>query len=163
MDSYAVGQTVREWSTWTINETRLAAAAAAGATTISVYRPDGWAAADVLAINPNGDTEQTPTVSSISGKVVTLTAALTSAWSHGVGETVGELADPTTLTLVVEDPAGTETTYTYAGGDIVKSAVGRYYYDAAYSSAGTYKLKWAATGTVKGVVQRTVNVVSSVT
>ena len=39
--------------------------------------------------------------------------------------TVSDVAtDPTTVTLKVQNPAGTETTYTYAAGEITKSATG---------------------------------------
>jgi hypothetical protein len=54
--------------------------------------------------------------------------------------------DPTTVTLVVQDPTGTETTYTYAAGAVSKSATGGYYKDVAGSLAGDYYYWWYGTG-----------------
>ena len=34
----------------------------------------------------------------------------------------GTATDPSTITLVITDPAGTATTYTYAGGTVTKSS-----------------------------------------
>lgn len=55
--------------------------------------------------------------------------------------------DPTTVTLKVKDPAGTITTYTYAGSTITKSGTGVYYKDLALSSSGTWYYGFTGTGT----------------
>lgn len=62
--------------------------------------------------------------------------------------TVGGVAtDPTTLTLRIKAPGGTETTYTY-GTDaaLVKDSVGVYHLDYLPPVAGGYTYRWAGTG-----------------
>jgi hypothetical protein len=56
--------------------------------------------------------------------------------------------DPTTVTLSVLPPSGTLATYTYAGGDITKSATGIFYYDLSLTAVGVWKYRWVGTGTV---------------
>jgi hypothetical protein len=58
--------------------------------------------------------------------------------------------DPTTVSLIVRKPSGTEATYTYAGGTITKSAVGRYYKDLAIDIDGLWTFRWVSTGTAAG-------------
>lgn len=63
--------------------------------------------------------------------------------------TVSDVAtDPTTVTLKVQNPAGTETTYTYAAGEITKSATGVYYKDISLTTSGYWYYSWIGTGTV---------------
>ena len=64
-----------------------------------------------------------------------------------VGATV---TDPTTLTLQVMTPAGTETSYTYAAAQLTKSGTGVYYRDVTLSLEGVWKYRFASTGTAEG-------------
>jgi hypothetical protein len=59
----------------------------------------------------------------------------------------GVATDPTTVTLVVQNPAGTETTYTYAASEITKSATGAYYKDVTGNVEGDWYYWWYGTGT----------------
>lgn len=66
----------------------------------------------------------------------------------------GVLADPTTVTLVVEGPAGT-TTYTYlANAEITKSATGIYVGRFPLLYVGTWAYKWRGTGAIIGASYR---------
>ena len=58
------------------------------------------------------------------------------------------LTDPTTITLIVEDPSGNLGTYTYAGAGVTKTGTGDYYRDTALDEEGTWHWRWAGTGTV---------------
>lgn len=64
------------------------------------------------------------------------------------------LTDPTTVTLTVRDPDGTEASYTYAGGTISKESTGVFYRDHDFTKAGRHIERWTATGTVKDVAAR---------
>ena len=57
-------------------------------------------------------------------------------------------ADPTTVTLSVLPPSRTLATYTYADGDIIKSATGIFYYDLALTTVGDWVYRWVGTGAV---------------
>jgi hypothetical protein len=57
------------------------------------------------------------------------------------------LVDPTTTILKVENPSGSETTYT----DAVKDAVGKYHRDILVPTVGTWYYRWEATGTFQQV------------
>lgn len=58
----------------------------------------------------------------------------------------GLATDPTTLTLTVKAPDGTEATY--SGGQVVQTSTGSYYADVPVTAEGQWKYRWAATGTV---------------
>lgn len=60
----------------------------------------------------------------------------------------GVNTDPTTVTLKVQNPAGTETSYTYAASEVTKSATGVYYKDVTLSTSGVWYYRWIGTGTV---------------
>jgi hypothetical protein len=60
----------------------------------------------------------------------------------------GTNTDPTTVTLKVQDPSGVEDTYTYALGQVTKSAAGVYYRDVAVDEKGVWHYRWIGTGTV---------------
>lgn len=91
---------------------KLAAPALASATTITVYDASRWSTG-TLKIG-DGDPQNGParlaTISSITGNVVTLTAALGSAW--GVGTPVWLLAAGTIACGVQVEPAGTPASVT---------------------------------------------------
>jgi hypothetical protein len=146
VNSYDIGDKVRCRGLFGINKTTLRADADAGATTASVRSVTGWAATDVVVLNPNEATEEKLTVSSISGTTVTFTAAL--VYPHGTGEEAWELVDPTTVTLRVKNQAGTITAYTYALAEVTKDALGDFYRDQslAAGSAGRWWYRFEGTG-----------------
>jgi hypothetical protein len=59
----------------------------------------------------------------------------------------GAAYDPTAVGVKVRNPAGVETTYTYAGGEVKKSGTGVYYYDVDANVAGHWSYYWYGTGT----------------
>jgi hypothetical protein len=59
----------------------------------------------------------------------------------------GTATDPTTVSLIVTDPTGAATTYTYALSEITKSGTGVYTKDVACSTAGDWSYEWVGTGT----------------
>lgn len=63
----------------------------------------------------------------------------------------GTATDPTTISLVVTDPTGTATTYTYAGATITKSSTGVYTKNITASTAGRWSYRWIGTGTAADV------------
>jgi hypothetical protein len=58
--------------------------------------------------------------------------------------------DPTTVTLALTAPDGTQATYSYAGTTIVKDSTGNYHVDVSPTQHGTYRYRWASTGTAQG-------------
>lgn len=60
----------------------------------------------------------------------------------------GTPADPTAVVLVVTNPAGTPTTYTYALAQVVKDSTGNYHYDITVSTEGQWFYSWTGTGAV---------------
>lgn len=63
----------------------------------------------------------------------------------------GTETDPTTITLLVTDPDGASTTYTYALAQITKTATGVYTRDVSCPAAGTWTYEWTGTGTASDV------------
>lgn len=57
------------------------------------------------------------------------------------------LTDPSTISLVVEDPSGNLDTYTYSG-TVSKTGTGDYYKDVPLDEEGTWHWRWVGTGTV---------------
>ena len=72
----------------------------------------------------------------------------------------GEATDPTTVSLVVMDPDGNETTYTYAGSTVTKDSVGRYS-KTLTAVAGWYFWRWSGTGTCQAVDEGGIQVAPS--
>lgn len=60
----------------------------------------------------------------------------------------GAVADPTTITLRLRDPSGTETSVTYAGGQIVRDSLGVYHYDFTPPASKVWAARWVATGSI---------------
>lgn len=61
--------------------------------------------------------------------------------------TVADVAtDPSTVSLTLTTPDGTETTYTYAATEITKDSTGVYHKDVTCSAAGQWSYKWVGTG-----------------
>jgi hypothetical protein len=63
----------------------------------------------------------------------------------------GTATDPTAVTLVVTDPAGTPTTYQYSLAEITKSGTGVYTKDIPCTAAGLWTYVWVGTGTASDV------------
>jgi hypothetical protein len=86
----------------------------------------------------------------LPGSTVTLSATFTKT-------STGAVTDPTTITLTVVDPQDSETEYTYAEAEVLRSGTGAYYYDLAVpfdeDSEGEWWFRWNATGAVAGVVE----------
>lgn len=59
----------------------------------------------------------------------------------------GVAIDPSTLTLVLLLPDGTETTYTYASSAITRDSLGNYHVDVTPATSGIYRYRWTSTGT----------------
>lgn len=57
-------------------------------------------------------------------------------------------ADPTTVSLQVQAPDGTETTYTWAASQVVKDSTGVFHYDYTPATAGHYAFHWTGAGAV---------------
>lgn len=60
----------------------------------------------------------------------------------------GVATDPTTVTLKVQEPDGTETTYTYALATVTKVSTGVYRKDITIDESGYWYYRWEGTGTV---------------
>jgi len=58
----------------------------------------------------------------------------------------GALTDPTTTTLKVRPPGGSQTSYTYAGGQLTKESTGVYTMLFVVATAGTWLYRWEAAG-----------------
>lgn len=71
-------------------------------------------------------------------------------------------ADPTTVTLKVKNPAGTVTTYTYAGGTVTKDGTGAYHKDftipSSGDSVGGWEYRYEGTGAVTAAVENVFDV-----
>jgi hypothetical protein len=61
-----------------------------------------------------------------------------------VSSAAGALMDPVTLQLVVTEPDGTANTYTWAGADITKEAVGVFYREITLNADGVWELEWTS-------------------
>ena len=80
----------------------------------------------------------------------------------GAFRTDGADADPTTVTLTVQRPDGTQLVYGWpsagADGTLVREAAGRFYADIPLDQAGTWAYKLRGTGTVAAVEEATLRV-----
>lgn len=68
----------------------------------------------------------------------------------------GVNTDPTTVSLELKTPAGSTTTYTYAGAQITKTATGIYTKTlgaSILSTAGRWYYSWIGTGSAEGAEQ----------
>lgn len=59
----------------------------------------------------------------------------------------GTLSNPTTVTVKVEHPSGSEDTYT----DAVLDSTGKYHRDILAPDVGVWRYRWESTGTVQQV------------
>lgn len=71
----------------------------------------------------------------------------------------GALADPTTITVTVQFPDGTQTIYPLP--PIVRSSIGLYYYDLTITQAGEHFYKWTGTGAIMAVGEGSIQVDAS--
>ena len=137
----------------------LAATANAGATTITVFDPSRWTAGggDVLKIgdgDPQDSDSELVTTASVSGKVVTLTAAL--AWAHGFRTPVYKLS-AATIAAAIQRLDGTETALTLSS-----VSTGRYRgtYTTSAADSGPNLIEVNATGTAIGAATAPVTVLA---
>lgn len=63
----------------------------------------------------------------------------------------GTPTDPTAVTLLVTDPSGAQTTYTYAATTITKLSTGNYQKQLVPGVLGEWRYTWTGTGTAPGV------------
>ena len=85
------------------------------------------------------------------------TVTVTGTFSDDIG-----YMDPTTVTLMVEEPDGTETTYTYALAQVTKDSVGHYSKNITMDAAGQWYCRWeGVTSGVKAVIEYWIFVKSS--
>lgn len=147
MGVYDTGDQITVRARFGLNVTTLRTRSLAGALTLSVYSVTGYAGGEVLILNAGGLTQESVTISTISGLTITLTAALT--FTHEPGESLAELADPTTVTLKHKLPDGTINTYTYAGTTVTKDSTGVYSKNLSLTSEGEHWYRFVGTGTVE--------------
>lgn len=76
----------------------------------------------------------------------------------GVPSATYALTDPSTVSLLIETPAGVQTTYTYAGGTVTKDSTGVFYRDLALTASGQYIARWTGTGAAVAGGEATVTV-----
>lgn len=142
---YNVGDTARLEILVRANTTSLAVASAAGATAITVYATDGYAAADTVVIEPSSTPEHAPQETRVvsgspapTANVITLTAAL--IFAHPAGAIVSELVAGT-VAATVRLPDGTTS-----AGSVSNVSTGRYRVDYTTTQAGEHRIEWAVSG-----------------
>ncbi len=74
----------------------------------------------------------------------------------------GAAADPTVVTLRVQDPSGNEETFSYANGEVTRSATGMYCRDVQLDESGTWHYRWEGEGAAACADERQVYVKPSV-
>lgn len=60
----------------------------------------------------------------------------------------GVYADPTAINLLVLDPTGVSTTYTWPSATIVRDSIGHFHQIITPSKSGIWTYKWQGTGAV---------------
>lgn len=60
----------------------------------------------------------------------------------------GDLTDPDAVVLTVLDPAGTETTFTWADTDVEQIETGWFRYDLSLDQSGDWRWKMVGTGAI---------------
>lgn len=80
-------------------------------------------------------------------------------WSPTVTFTVsGTATNPSTITLTVISPDKAESTYTYAGGTVTRSATGIFTKDITLDQRGVWYCRFAGTGACQASAEGTVTV-----
>lgn len=70
--------------------------------------------------------------------------------------------DPTVVTLYFRDPKGVETSHVYGvDANVVKSAVGSYYYIKRCAVSGKWVYRWEGTGTAPAEDENYFNILPS--
>lgn len=87
--------------------------------------------------------------------------AATHSVASGVPSATYALTDPTTITLLVVEPDGTRTSYTYAGAAVTKHSAGVFYKDVPLTLAGEYLLRWVGTGAAAATTEAVVRAMST--
>lgn len=64
----------------------------------------------------------------------------------------GVATDPTEVTVLVKNPAGTVTTYTFGGGTVSRAAAGDYYVDLTIPTTAAAEGRWCYAFRGTGVV-----------
>ena len=59
-----------------------------------------------------------------------------------------ELDDPTTVTIKIKKPDGTEIPYVYDVDAVYRTETGKYYYDLTFDASGRWYWRWVGTGDV---------------
>lgn len=75
--------------------------------------------------------------------------------------TAGTAADPTTITLLVKQRQRAVATYTFAAGQVTKTATGAYYRDVDVTEEGIWDYRWVGTGAVVAAAEGSFNVPDS--
>ncbi len=151
MQTYWPSSAIALRATFLTNNTTLRKALAAGAAVVYVRDASGYSGGDSIVLDVGKSTEETFTVFSVSGTEIAVTTS--AVYDHAVNATVGELTDPTTVTLKVKDSTGTTTTYTYALGTVTKDSTGKYSKNIMPTTSGAWFYWWAGTGAVIGTAQ----------
>ena len=77
------------------------------------------------------------------------TVMVTGTFSDDAG-----LADPSTVTLKIQDPSGNETTYTYALGEVTRESIGVYSKAINVDEQGRWYYRWeGATAGITAVLE----------
>lgn len=66
--------------------------------------------------------------------------------------------DPTTVSLLIEKPDKTSTTYTYDGGTVTKTATGSFSKAVTLDQRGTWRYVWTGTGACQAAAEGTITV-----
>jgi hypothetical protein len=75
------------------------------------------------------------------GQLVRLAAAFTDEDDVAV--------DPTTVTVTITNPSGTDTAYVYGtDAEVVKDSIGNYHVDYEVDENGLWTHRWVSTGTI---------------
>lgn len=135
------------------NVTELGLALDVGAATLRVLDATGYSAGAVLMVDPDSKYRESLTIASggVSGLVITPTTS--PIYPHGLNAPVWKLADPTTITLRVKNPAGTVTNYTYAAAELTKVSTGIYTKSLEPDQVGTWWVEAIGTGAVVAVAE----------
>ena len=74
----------------------------------------------------------------------------------------GVLTDPTQLIFHIQEPDGTETSYTWGiNSELVKASTGKFYVDWDADQAGIYKYRWQANGAIQAAYGGSFNIKES--
>ena len=84
--------------------------------------------------------------------------AATFSVAAGVPSATYALTDPSTVSLLIETPAGVQTTYTYAGATVTKDSTGVFYRDLALTVSGQNIARWTGTGSAVAGGETTIQV-----